>query len=282
MKNNDRIYVRLLLEFLFFILMALYLMFTIQWHPLNYLWFMIVVVLSLFSFMNTLLAALVSSIIVVFGYSTYILIQIFMLQTIAEITFNDLVWLISFPVAAFVAAYLGEEVQRMVNSINQYENKYEDLVWVDEVTGFMNRRKFQLEWQEEVQRSIRYKRNVTVLLMEIEYFDQFQKEYGYEQTNVLLKKVAEHVDEVLRSIDKKYYFADGIFAGILPETEIGNIEVVMNRMEEKFDKIEVNRANRKRKVKLNLKFGSAGCPADGTDPDELYDQAKQGLMQYVK
>ncbi|MCR8643121.1 diguanylate cyclase [Paenibacillus sp. N1-5-1-14] len=280
--KNDRIYVRLLYEFLFFILISLYLVFTIQWHPLNYVWFMIVVVLSLFSFMSTLLPALVSSIIVVFGYSTYILVQMYMLETVSEITFNDIVWLLSFPLAAFVAAHLGEEVGRIVNSINQYENKYEDLVWVDEVTGFMNTRKFELEWHDEVQRSVRYGRNVTVLLMEIEYFDQFQKEYGPVQTDVLLKKVAEHVDEVLRQIDKKYYFEDGIFAGILPETEIGNVEVVINRMTEKFDMIEVNRANRTRKVKLNLKFGYAGCPADGTDADELYDQAKQGLLQYVK
>ncbi|KIL41303.1 hypothetical protein SD70_07545 [Gordoniibacillus kamchatkensis] len=281
MKTTDRVYFTLFAQFLFIVFAALYLVFTIQLYPANYVWFLLTLLLAMFGFMRDLLAALLASMFIVFAYSSLILYQMFIEKSVAEIVLNDLVWLFAYPLSATVSGFLGREFRQLMQSYRYYADNYDKLVVIDEITGFLNMRNFMQELQEEVSRSLRYKREVSLLFVEVAYFKDLAKEYGKEQAQELIRKAALGFEKVLRDVDKKAYLDEGVFAFILPETPAAGMEIVKNRMAENFQSTTLNRSKREVVIKLRLKFGGATCPEQGTGADAIYEKAKQELSLYV-
>ncbi|MFC4098738.1 GGDEF domain-containing protein [Paenibacillus xanthanilyticus] len=281
MKRADRLYAVLFSLFLLFVLVSLYMAFTLTTYPLNYVWYMGLVVLFLFGFLFSLLPAMMASIFIVMGYGSYILYQMFIARTIPEIVLNDVVWVVVFPMGAIAAGLAGKEIRSTLKQFAHYEENYDNHVMIDDVTGFTNGRNFKLALEEEVSRSVRYGRQLTLVMIELAHFKELRQEYGVRQSDAMLRKVAEQLEEVMRDVDKKAYLGEGVFSAILPETPVQTLEVVQQRILEKFDTISLTRLNREVNVKVRLKFGFAGCPDHETNAQALYDKAKQELYLYV-
>lgn len=281
MRTAERLYLSLFAQFLILVFLAMYLVFTITIYPYNYVWFMVAVTLMLFGFARDLLPAMIVSLFVIFGYGSYIIYRMYIEQSIAEISLNDLIWMFSFPLSAIVAGFMGREFRKFFSDYNHYAENYEKNVVVDETTGFLNARTYFQELEEEVSRAVRYKRQVSVLLIEIAYYRELVKEYGREQTEDVLQRMSANIEEVLRDVDKKAYLYDGLFAAILPETPQAGLEVAKKRLVEKFDAIPLSRTKREKQIKLKFRFGTSVCPEQGSEADVLYEKAKQELNLYV-
>ncbi|UUZ83220.1 diguanylate cyclase [Paenibacillus sp. P26] len=281
MNRSEKLYLTMFINFLLLIFGALYLAFTIQMYSSNYIWFMLMLILFLFGFIRGLLPGMIVSIFVVFGYGAYILYKMYVQQSIAEIALNDIVWLFAFPASAIASGFLGREIRQVMNEHQHLASSYERNVVVDEVTGFLNLRSFKQELAEEVSRSGRYHRPMSLLLIEIAYFNELTREYGEEQARSFLGKVAQQIEEVLRDVDKKGYMDEGLFAAILPETSTEVLDIVKSRLTDKFQMIPLMRSKREVSIKVKLRFGTAGCPEHGTEANELYEKARQELSLYV-
>lgn len=280
--KSERTYFYLLGVFLSVILICIYIIFSIQIHPYNYIYFMLSALLMVVSFIRGLNEALLFSILFVFGHGSVILSRIYFFKTMAETTMNDIIWLLFFPLIAFFSGLFGEHLQKLVQRYQALEKNYHERVMLDEVTEFPNYRRFQMELEEEVQRSVRYQRPLVLLLVEIKYFAEIQKEYGEGQTNKLLKDLANGVTLAIRNVDKRAYLEHGVFALLLPETQPDRMEIVRSRLKESLKTNEIVRERKKRKIEVQLKFGIASSPDEGTDPREIYQLAKQRLEKYVE
>ncbi len=281
-SKSERTYLYLLGVFLSIVLISIYIIFSIQIHPYNYFYFMLSALLIVVSFIRGLNEALLFSIVFVFGHGTVILSRIYFYKTIAETTINDLIWLLFFPLVAIFSGLLGEHLQKLVQRYQLLEKSYNERVMLDEVTEFPNYRRFQMELEEEVQRSVRYKRPLVLLLVEIKYFTEIQKEYGEKQTNKLLKDLSNGISLSIRNVDKRAYLENGVFALLLPETLPDRMDIVRSRLKESLRMNEIVREQKKRKIEVQLKFGIASSPEEGTDPRGIYQLAKQRLEKYVE
>jgi diguanylate cyclase (GGDEF)-like protein len=279
---QHRIYVYLLAQLLCMVFVTLYLSFTIQMYPFNYIWFIVFIVISVIGFYLGPLGSLLMSMFAVFGYGSFLLYKLYIVQSIADITTNDLFWLIFFPVGASIIGRFGADFNNMVQTHKKYEEERDLFVSVDVLTGFSNYRSFIQDLEGESSRSVRYHRSMTLVLIEIVYFKELKKEYGEELlTSQLLQQLSKKIEDVLRDVDKKAYIDDGLFAGILPETEISNAAIVVRRLEESIQHLHINTSKGSKEIKLKLKFGFAGCPEEGVEPMKLYEKAKQGLIYNV-
>lgn len=277
----DGIFIYMLLELLCIVVASLYLSFTIQMFPYNYVWFILFAGLSIIGFQLGLLGSLIASMFAVFGYGTFILYKLYVAKDIADITFNDMYWLFFYPISAMAAGFFGREFHTIYTNYKKHEEEKEWLISVDRITGFSNYRTFIRDLEEEVSRSRRYHRSMTLLLIEVVYFRELRKEYGEAALHHYMRQLSEKLEIALRNVDKKAYIDEGLFAGILPETSVENISIVIKRMEEQINHLVLDLPRGAAEIKVKLKFGYAGSPEDSVEPMELYEKAKQGLIYYV-
>lgn len=188
-----------------------------------------------------------------------------------------LFWLVALPAISFTAGTLGDQLRSLSKRHDNWEKSFADYVTIDEVTGMKNERQFREDLHSELSRAKRYNRTMSVLLMQMKYFDRFIDAYG-ERSEHVLKQYAARMDDVLRDADRKSYLGNGLFAIILPETNEDQTLVVKKRLQQALVHSESFELDQKRKVKLNLVFGSSTYPHDGSDTDRMIQAAKAELI----
>lgn len=92
----------------------------------------------------------------------------------------------------------------------------------DSLTGLFNRRYFDYRFREEVQRAQRYKRSVSLFMMDIDNFKSVNEQYGHLAGDFVLKHIAKIVRENMRKVDIACRYRGEEIAFILPETDKEN------------------------------------------------------------
>lgn len=270
-----------MLQFLSLTLVFLYLSFTISMYPLNYIWVVLFLMITIVGFIRGLITALISSMFSVFLYGSLILYNLYIASTTSVMEMNDVFWMLAFPVGAIVSGLTGKEIHRLLHDYHFYRQMVSEHVTVESVTGFPNERQFRNDMSMEISRTLRYGHSMTLLLLEIAWFNEMLKDYGRETTDMLLKQVSEKINTVLRDEDKKAYIADGRFALILPETNMERAEIVINRLNEQIEAIDIDSPRGKKQIELQIRYGYSGCPEKYTTTNELLADASRMLDGYA-
>lgn len=100
---------------------------------------------------------------------------------------------------------------------------------VDELTGLFSHRYFQIRLAQEVERAVRYKQPLNLLLLDIDFFGQYVKEHGEEEGNKVLKTVADLLRKNIRGSDVVVRYGGDSFAVILPNTVLSAALSLGNR-----------------------------------------------------
>ncbi len=115
------------------------------------------------------------------------------------------------------ARKLGETMERL----NQLATR-------DGLTGLLNRREFERILEEEWQRSVRFERPFTLLLVDIDHFKQVNDTHGHQVGDEVLRHVASLLAGQLRSVDRVARYGGEEFAIIMVESGCG---AAMERMQ---------------------------------------------------
>ena len=100
---------------------------------------------------------------------------------------------------------------------------------VDELTGVFSHRYFQIRLAQEVERATRYKLPLNLLLLDLDFFDDYVKKHGDYYGNMTLKKVADLLRKNIRGSDIVVRYGGDSFAIILPNTVISAALSMSNR-----------------------------------------------------
>jgi len=93
---------------------------------------------------------------------------------------------------------------------------------VDPVTGIWNTKFVNALIDQEANRAVRYHRPLSVLVVELDYFEHIIKELDRPEIDGLLRELADHLGRAVRDTDTVGYLdSDGPprFAVVLPETD---------------------------------------------------------------
>jgi diguanylate cyclase (GGDEF)-like protein len=93
------------------------------------------------------------------------------------------------------------------------------LAITDGLTGIWNRRYFQMQFEQEIERSVRFRRPFTLVLLDIDNFKVINDTYGHQQGDSVLIELAARVKGGIRDIDVVARYGGEEFALILPETD---------------------------------------------------------------
>ncbi len=116
-----------------------------------------------------------------------------------------------------------EEAQRKLtvqqDRLMDANMRLEALATQDGLTGLKNRRAFEERTRDEISRARRANRPLSVMLLDIDHFKQFNDSFGHPRGDDVLREVARHITRSLRDTDFAARYGGEEFAILLPDTE---------------------------------------------------------------
>ncbi|MCL1926610.1 MAG: diguanylate cyclase [Syntrophorhabdaceae bacterium] len=100
----------------------------------------------------------------------------------------------------------------------------------DFLTGTYNRRFLFNRLKEEFERHRRYKRPMSLLIIDIDHFKLVNDTYGHQCGDFVLKSVCDTIQSALRRVDILARYGGEEFCCILPETPFENSHLVAERI----------------------------------------------------
>jgi diguanylate cyclase (GGDEF)-like protein len=118
---------------------------------------------------------------------------------------------------------IGRSILKFMTGGNieaSYHEEIYRLMTVDGLTQIFNRRYFNDALDREVARSVRYKRPLSLLLMDLDHFKKKNDEFGHVAGDALLKQLAQAIKPRLRREDIFCRVGGEELAVILPEVDL--------------------------------------------------------------
>ncbi|MFH2057658.1 MAG: sensor domain-containing diguanylate cyclase [Pseudomonadota bacterium] len=90
----------------------------------------------------------------------------------------------------------------------------------DALTELYNRRYFNDTLKVESQRSDRYGSDLSLILIDVDYFKRYNDTFGHIEGDKILSKIGNIIKQCIRQIDSGYRYGGEEFAVILPQSDV--------------------------------------------------------------
>jgi two-component system cell cycle response regulator len=159
-----------------------------------------------------------------------------------------------------------------------------DMAKRDPLTGLLNHGEFQRVLASESGRLERFSslrtsgHRLSLLLIDIDRFKLLNDRYGHPSGDAVLRKVADAINDAVRSFDVVARYGGEEFAVVLPETdEEGALQVAERVRQAVVDTVAAPKPGPRRRITVSI--GSATAPSDGSNPAELIAAADDALYR---
>ncbi len=180
---------------------------------------------------------------------------------------NNMTKRISLKTKIFEVKNIENYFNKMLDSIQDYYEKLQELSDRDYLTGLYNRRKFEEFLSYEIGRSLRHKHKFTVLMIDLDNFKYINDTYGHASGDLVLKEVTKIFGSNLRNADILARLGGDEFAVILPETPYENGYVVVEKLRAQLEDASISLMFDQ--VTLTASFGIAEYPEQGDSIESL-------------
>ncbi len=168
------------------------------------------------------------------------------------------------------------ELTREIEERKKAQSKLERIATLDPLTGLLNRRHFFELTQQELDRSRRYDRPLSVIMMDIDHFKQVNDHFGHLVGDRVIVEVARRIQKALRRIDQACRYGGEEFAILLPETTLTQAEMVGTRLWQLVSRQPT--VSGELKLKITVSVGVATYHQEGIIAvDTLLDRADKAM-----
>ena len=144
----------------------------------------------------------------------------------------------------------------------------------DSLTGLHVRRYFMVRFQEEVSRTERYDKTLSVVMADLDYFKAVNDTFGHTAGDKVLKAVGEYLHSSIRDVDCVGRYGGEEFILLLPETEKAAAQRLAERLRKGIAVLDLGNL-----PKVTISMGIATFPEDGKNADELLLKADAALYE---
>lgn len=173
---------------------------------------------------------------------------------------------------------LQNHIQSALTNAHKYDAIRRQVV-TDHLTGLYNRRYFMNRAGEEIERSLRYQQPLSVLMIDIDHFKDFNDTYGHATGDRVLQTVAHAVKDTLREPDVCSRHGGEEFAVLLPNTPGDSAYYVAERVRRTLRDTRYTGLGLPTEANVTISIGVATCPRDATVLDDLMELADKALYQ---
>ena len=149
----------------------------------------------------------------------------------------------------------------------------------DGLTGLANRRCFDDTLQAEWQRALRHQQPLSLLMVDVDNFKQYNDAYGHLGGDECLQRIASAVASEMRANDLVARYGGEEFAVILPNQSLKGAAIVAERIRCRVEQLHLpNLGSSKHVVTVSIGAATALAAADN-DPSQLVATADAALYR---
>jgi diguanylate cyclase (GGDEF)-like protein/PAS domain S-box-containing protein len=167
------------------------------------------------------------------------------------------------------------EQKRMHEALQESERRYKELSITDDLTGLYNARHFYTQIKSEADRASRYHRPLSLLMMDLDDFKNYNDRYGHLEGDKVLTALGAMIRENTRRTDSGYRYGGEEFVLILPETAARYALVIAERLRVKL-KNQVFSPVQGEKAQVTVSIGISEY-VPGEDISEFIKRADRGM-----
>lgn len=145
----------------------------------------------------------------------------------------------------------------------------------DGLTGLLNHKKFHKRLDEDIEGSKRYHYMVSLLMIDIDHFKNFNDNYGHQVGDRILKTIADVIKSQIRIVDVCARYGGEEFAVIVRDTDLSpplklseRIRSCVHAYPFKHDGV---------RSQLSVSIGIASFPKDANNAEDLIKKADEAL-----
>lgn len=155
----------------------------------------------------------------------------------------------------------------------------EEKALIDHLTGIYNKRAIMLGLKKEVERAEKLGDRLSVAVIDIDYFKQYNDLNGHKAGDNALKRVTKVIDRTIRKTDMLGRFGGEEFVVIFPETAIVNARKICERIRTNVERAIIPFEQSLPRKALTISIGVAevhDSRKNHRNPD-VFDQADKNL-----
>lgn len=176
-----------------------------------------------------------------------------------------------------LAGWLKQQARNR-EQLQEQEQRLLELSITDELSGLFNSRYFFQRIEQEIDRSLRYHRPLSLLFMDIDDFKRFNDEHGHVEGDKVIREIGRTIQTLLRGNDIAFRYGGEEFVALLPETPERGGGLVAERIRASFQEHTFNPADGSGPLHCTLSIGVAEL--EGSErPKAFVRRADQALYQ---
>ena len=178
---------------------------------------------------------------------------------------------------------MGDRMQNDLSELNSelqsHKEKLAQMSYVDGLTSLANRRRFNEFLEAEWNRAVRSGSPLSLIILDIDFFKQFNDNYGHSAGDECLMLVARALSACIkRSGDLVARFGGEEFAIVLPETEFSGAKCIAAQIQNSISELAIGHEYSQIAPHVTVSSGIASCiPAEKNSHMELLEAADKQL-----
>ena len=153
----------------------------------------------------------------------------------------------------------------------------QELAIIDSLTNVFNRRHFLERFKEEIKRSRKFNYKFCCLMIDIDYFKDFNDRYGHIVGDAILRELSRTIQGNIRQIDLIGRYGGEEFSIILSETDKDAAQFAAERIRLAIQDKHIRVYDEE--LKITVSIGISTYPCDGKEIEKLIDKADSALYQ---
>ncbi|MBI2264749.1 MAG: diguanylate cyclase [Armatimonadetes bacterium] len=188
----------------------------------------------------------------------------------------------------------SQQLERLASRLARMNIDLRKQAVTDGLTSLFNHRYFKERLAEEISRSARYKRTLSVGMFDIDDFKAFNDKHGHLAGDRFLRDVAGVLRSCIRGVDLAARYGGEEFVLILPETSLDGAQIVAERVRERVASFSLEglglpkldallgSGEKDHPCRFSISAGVASFPEHAETPEQLIERADNALYSAKK
>lgn len=174
---------------------------------------------------------------------------------------------------------LEEKVIERTKELHELNKRLEVLSVTDGLTGLYNHRYFFERLEKEMHRAIRYKHPLSLIILDIDFFKNYNDTHGHLAGDAVLRGIAECIRSGARAVDIVARYGGEEFAVILPHIDKNGAITLAERIRNIIASYPFPRKDTQPNGNLTISLGVAELSAHAKNADSLVKLADDALYK---
>ncbi len=172
---------------------------------------------------------------------------------------------------------LEKRVAARTAELNEAMQRLSELALIDPLTKILNRRAFFSKFQEELERTRRYRRPTSLAMIDVDHFKSYNDMEGHVRGDEALRKIAGFFQNNLRKTDILARYGGEEFVLLMPETPLEGAREICERLRSAIERTSFS--GKEKEAYLTVSIGISLVPLTPTTPEEIVRMADMALYE---